>query len=447
MIWVTLSACLGAVLVVFDSTLINAVFPAALKALGRDMATTSWLINASNSALATGLLVAGGLAETFGYRRMYVVGTLLFGVASAASVIAPGFWTLLALRVAIGAAGAVLMVCSLALIAEVVPSERRSSAIGLYGALSGLGSVLGPLAGAFVLARSSWQVSFLFTTAGAIATLALIHRFMPRSSAPRAGGRVDWITGMAGGAALCLLVLGLSRSAQADASRASVWTAICAAGVAGAFALMRELRSRAPLFPAALRTPGYGHALLLILALSICFGTVLFAVPLFTTTVQGKSTVAAGLTLVPAAVLSIIGALVGGRLARASFSLPAGLGLALALLAVFVMSGWNEQTSVAAVWICTGISGFGLGMGIPSAAGYALQQAGSSSGTGSAWYQTFRQVGIVTGVAIFAATVPQRFALDVPLLWVGSICAALGVLWMFGTLLLRRAAYASASPQ
>lgn len=394
---------LGPFISYLDNTLANAVFPSILAEFERDVTATSWAINAANLALATGLVIGGSLADARGRRRIFLLG--LFGSAAfaVASACAPGLAWLVVSRMGLGLAGALLLASSLALVASAVRPERQAAAVGLYAAIGGVGSLVGPVVGAASTGLLSWRWGFAAIAPIALTCAVLSLRWLPPDRDVRPVG-VNPLAGVFAGLGIAGVLFSVSNGPSRGWSSAPILASLGGAAVLALAVLFGEMRSSRPLFPRALRSREYVRTLVGIVGLGFTLGVSLFAIPLFVTQVQGASFASGGIALAPAALVGTVAALVSGRLAgRSGYALPSTLGLTFAGVSLVVFALLGAGSGTAAVLAASAFSGIGIGMGIPAMAGGALAASREAdAGSGSGWYHSVRVLGIALGVVAFA---------------------------------------------
>jgi EmrB/QacA subfamily drug resistance transporter len=201
---------LGSGIVFLDSTVVNV----ALKAIGKDLPATfvtvlegqSYIVNGYLLTLSALLILSGALADTYGRRRMFIIGLSGFGLTSVACGLAPTMEVLIGVRLIQGAFGAVLVPTSLAIINATFEGDERGRAFGVWAAASGVTTIAGPVIGGFLVDTISWRVAFLINAPLVIAALYLASTAIDESKDPDATGRFDWL----GAAAIAVAVGGLS---------------------------------------------------------------------------------------------------------------------------------------------------------------------------------------------------------------------------------------------
>jgi EmrB/QacA subfamily drug resistance transporter len=208
--WALAAVVLGSGIVFLDSTVVNV----ALKAIGKDLPATfvtvlegqSYIVNGYLLTLSALLILSGALADTYGRRRMFMIGLSGFGLTSVACGLAPNMEVLIGVRLVQGAFGAVLVPTSLAIINATFDGDERGRAFGVWAAASGVTTIAGPVVGGFLVDTISWRVAFLLNAPLIVAALYLAATAIDESKDPEASGHFDWL----GAAAIAVAVGGLS---------------------------------------------------------------------------------------------------------------------------------------------------------------------------------------------------------------------------------------------
>ena len=197
-----MAAILGSGITLLDGTIVNVALPAIERDLGGGLPSQQWVSNAYLLALSSLILIGGSLGDIYGVRRTFAIGVGAFGVFSVVCAVAPTIDVLIAARALQGAAGALLMPSSLAVIIGAFREHQRAAAIGAWTAWGGIAAVVGPLAGGEIVDNVSWRWIFAINVPLVLATLALILAAVP-ATAHVSSRRVDDV-----GALLCVLGLG-----------------------------------------------------------------------------------------------------------------------------------------------------------------------------------------------------------------------------------------------
>ncbi len=187
-----IATIVGSTVVFIDSTIVNVALPALQEDFDAGLATQQWVIEAYLLTLGGLLLLGGSLGDLRGRRRIFIIGLAGFGVTSIACAAAPTGETLIAARALQGAAGALLVPSSLAIITATWAPAERGAAIGSWTAWTGIGIIIGPLVGGFLIEAVSWRMIFALNVPLVLGGLYLAVRFVPESSDPD-GCTLDWV--------------------------------------------------------------------------------------------------------------------------------------------------------------------------------------------------------------------------------------------------------------
>src|SRR5262249_42260358 len=181
----------GLGMALLDVTAVNVAVHAIQAGLSTGVRGLSWVIDGYTLAFASLLLLAGGLGDRLGARRMFVTGLAVFTIASALCGAAPGLGTLIVARILQGVGAALFMPSSLAILRQAYPRpEGRARAIGIWSALTAVAAASGPLLGGLLVAGFGWRSIFLLNVPLGIVAVAMTFRFV-RPSPRSAGGGLD----------------------------------------------------------------------------------------------------------------------------------------------------------------------------------------------------------------------------------------------------------------
>jgi EmrB/QacA subfamily drug resistance transporter len=199
---VLVAAILGSGIATIDGTVVNVALPAIERDLGGGLQAQQWVANAYLLALGSLILIGGSLGDIYGHRRVFSLGAAAFGLFSIACALAPTTGALIAARGLQGAAGALLVPGSLAIIVAAFSPTERAAAIGAWTAWGAIASLVGPLAGGLIVDQLSWRWIFALNLPPVAVTLLLVRTAV--GPTPRTAIRhVDYV-----GATLCALGLG-----------------------------------------------------------------------------------------------------------------------------------------------------------------------------------------------------------------------------------------------
>jgi EmrB/QacA subfamily drug resistance transporter len=409
--WWTLAIVVTAIfMLLIDITVVNVALPQIEKSLGASFSELQWVIDAYSLALATFVLNAGALADLVGRRKVFVAGVTLFTASSTACGLASTPLFLIVCRGVQGIGGAVMFATSLAIIAQAFTGAERGIAFGVWGATAGAAVAIGPLVGGVLTTGIGWEWIFFVNGPIGIAAIAGALLRMDESRDPGAS-RLDWqgLVTLSGG--LSLLVYALLRGE--DHGWRSLFTLSCFAGAAVLLVLfvVTQVRQKRPMVDLSLfRRPAFAGAQLTAFLLSLSFFGLFLYLTLYLQNVLGYSALGAGIRLLPVSVASFAVAPLAGRLsAKVPVRLLMGGGLALVGGGLVLMAGLGSASSWTALVPGFALVGIGIGLTNPPLASTAVSVAPRDrSGMASGVNNTFRQVGIATGVAALGAVFQSR---------------------------------------
>jgi EmrB/QacA subfamily drug resistance transporter len=354
------AAALGSGMTFLDGTVVNI----ALRTIGKDLDATlaqlQWITNGYLLSLASLILLGGSLGDRYGRRRVFVIGTAWFALASLLCGIAPTPELLIAARVLQGVGAALLMPGSLAMIQGSFHPDDRAQAIGAWTGLGGVAAAIGPFVGGALVQYADWRWIFLLNLPLAVVTILVARRCVPETRDPHAPDRFD-----VPGAVLAAVALGGTTYALIEWGDAiSPWAAGAALLAAIGFVAV-ERTSPHPMLPLGIfanRTFSAANAMTFLVYGAL--GAILFFLVLQLQTVGGYGPLEAGISTLPLTICMFFLASRGGALAsRIGPRIPMTLGpLVMALGTLMLLAvgpGVNYWTDVL-----PGLTVFGLGLAL-----------------------------------------------------------------------------------
>ena len=426
--WAALGALLaGLSIIIIDGSIVNVLLPDMVSDIGLTQTDAQWVNSIYSLVFAALLITVGSLADRFGRRRLFLIGTVVFMAASLGSASAGDATTLIAFR-AVQALGASMMLpSSIAVVNVLFTGERRAAAFGLWGAVFGGAAALGPLLGGFLAEEFSWRWAFLVNIpVGLLAGIA-VRVFVPETTGPRGNG-FDPLGVLLSASGLALVVFGLIEGQdygwwtatagfdlgplQLAAGGLSVVPVSIALGtILGATLVLWERHRASAGRPQLIRLElfgirryGFGNVVALVVSLGE-FG-ILFVLPLWIQAVHGYDPLVTGAILATLAV-GTLGA--GGAARHVAAALGATwvvrLGMALEITGIIAI-GLTLSVTRSPWWLAVGLVVYGLGVGFATAqlTNVVLEDVPEeASGQASAMTSTFRQVGSALGAACLGA--------------------------------------------
>src|SRR5713101_4219121 len=247
--WTLVATSFGLGMALLDVTAVNVAVPAIQASLHTDLRGLSWVIDGYTLAFASLLLLAGGLGDRLGARRVFVTGLSIFTLASALCGAAPDLGTLVLARIVQGVGAAFFMPSSLAILRQAYPDQgERARAIGIWSALTAIAGASGPLFGGLLVAAFGWRSIFLLNVPLGVVAVAMAFRFV-RPSQRSAGGGFDLPAQLTAAGSLALLAWALiERPLRGWGSPVIVLAIVASVAGLCAFVFL-ERRSARPILP------------------------------------------------------------------------------------------------------------------------------------------------------------------------------------------------------
>jgi EmrB/QacA subfamily drug resistance transporter len=422
--WVVLIVMsLGFFMTLLDLTIVNIAIPDMILRLNATLDGVLWVINAYALVLAVLLITAGRLGDLFGQRRLFIIGVILFTLASAACGFSQTVGALIAFRAIQGVGAALLLPQTLAILTTVFPPERRGTAFGIWGAVAGVATIAGPTLGGLLVSAFDWRYIFFINLPIGVAVIVMGIFLIPDVKVG-ARHRLD-IPGVllatAGLLAICYgLVEGQKYNWGQITSFISIPLVIAVGVVLIAFFLFVQARSqdKEPLVPFALfHNRNFSLMNWVSGVLSVGMMGIFLPFTIYLQSALGFSALKAGLTLAPASIISMFVAPVAGRMTDkigGKYILLSGLmffaiGFGLTAVIATTTSRWQDF-----IWTLS-IAGLGMGCTFAPMTTIAMRNIEPRvAGAASGMINTVRQVGAVIGTAAVGALLQNRLAAALP---------------------------------
>jgi EmrB/QacA subfamily drug resistance transporter len=412
---VLIVVCVAVFMLLLDITVVNVALPNIENELHTSFTELQWVVDAYALTLAATMLNAGSLGDLLGRKRVFLVSIALFTAASALCGAATSpLWLILA-RGAQGIGGAGMFAVSLAIISQEFFGRERGTAFGIWGATVGMAVAIGPLVGGALTTYVGWRWIFFVNVPIGIACVAAGIRELHESRDEEHGG-FDLLGLLTLTAGLFALVLGLFRGNDWGWSSARVVGLFAAAAVLLASFAFVELRQESPMLDIRLfKVPTFTGAQITAFSISSAMFAQFLFLPLYLENVLGYSAVATGVRFLPLSLLAFVVAPISGRLStRVPVRFLLSGGLALCGVALLLMSGIELDSTWTTLLAGFLVAGVGIGLVNAPLASTSVsvvepRHAGMASGTNN----TFRQVGIATGIAALGAIFQSRITAHV----------------------------------
>jgi EmrB/QacA subfamily drug resistance transporter len=407
--WWTLAAmCFALFMVMLDNTVTNVALPSIQRDFNASLSALEWTINAYTLTFAVLLVTGGRLGDIFGRRMVFLIGVVVFALASAAIGVAPGEGTLVAFRSVQGIGAALMLPGTLSIIADAFPPAERGRAIGTWAGVSAIALAAGPLLGGWLTEDVSWRAIFFLNVPVAVGAIAVTLAATRESRDETVSRRVDIPGIVAITVTLTSLVLALVEGNAWGWSSAPI-LGLFALSVAAlvAFGLI-ERSSSAPIVDFAFfRSRSFAGANLVGFFVSFAMFAMFFFLALYMQNILGFSPLETGVRFLPSTVMVIAMGPIAGRLTDRIGPRPL-IVAGLVLIAASML--WQSRITVDTgfgyllpAFVAMGL-GIGLVMSPMSTAGMNAVDR-TKAGVASGVLSMSRMVGGTFGVAALGALV------------------------------------------
>ena len=399
-------------MVLLDTSVVNVALPAIRADFGGGLTGLQWVVNGYTLTFAALLLTMGALADRFGGRKTFLVGTWAFLIASGVTAASPNLGFLIGMRGVLGVAGAALLPASMAVIATTFTDPaQRARALGSWAAITGLALAAGPVAGGVLTDALGWRSIFVINVPVALASVLITRALAPETA--RAAGRGIDLPGQTSAVlALGGLTFSVIESEQLGWTSPAVLLALAVCVAAASVFVMVERRPpglRGPMLPLQLfRNVTFSVDLINGLLVNFGLSGLLFVMSLYFQQDRGLSALMAGLAFLPLTLPTAFNPVYTGRLvARSGPRVPSVLGFFLMAAGAAIQLSFVGGTGAAhTVLIGSGllVFGFGVSFAIPSLVVSVISSTPKEqAGIGSGALNSARQTGAVVGVAVLGS--------------------------------------------
>ncbi|WP_407836873.1 MFS transporter [Streptomyces sp. DSM 116496] len=417
--WLILALlCTAQFMLIVDVTVVNVALPTIGAELELNAGALTWVVTAYTLFFGSLLLLGGRLGDLLGRRRMFLAGLTLFTAASLASGLAESGGVLITARAVQGIGAAVMSPAAMALIMTVFQGPERNRALGVWAAIGATGAAFGVLLGGVLVSGPGWESIFFVNVPIGLAVLAAVPALAKEATTARHGtghghGHAAAPTGFDMPGALtmtatpALLIYGLAQARDNGFGDIGTWLPLLGALVGAVLFVVAERSAAAPLvrLPFLARRSLIGGCLLMLAASGVLISA-FFLCSLYLQHVLGFSALRTGLTFLPAALATLVGAHFGSRaVARLGWRATAAGGMAVTVAGALLLTGLerdgNAWTQVMPGFI---LLSFGLGIGFVCAITSSVHGVEhKDAGLGSGLVNTCHELGASLGIALVAA--------------------------------------------
>ncbi|GAA4913587.1 EmrB/QacA subfamily drug resistance transporter [Stackebrandtia albiflava] len=415
------SLVIGFFMLLVDSTIVSVAMPAIMSGLGADITEAVWVTSAYLLAYAVPLLITGRLGDRYGPKNVYLAGLAVFTASSAWCGFAGTVESLIVARVVQGLGAAMMTPQTMAVITRTFPPDRRGTAMGLWGSVAGVATLVGPVVGGLLVDGLGWEWIFFINVPVGVVGWVLAFRLVPVLPTHVHSFDVPGVILSAVG--LFCLVFGIQEGETFDwgtiVGPVSVWSLVATGLVVLAvFVAWQRWNRREPLVPLRLFADrNFSLANVAINGMGFAVTGMALPLMLYAQLARGFSPTQAALLMAPMAVISGVLAPVVGRLVDRMNPKYLAAGGFACMIAGLVWLGaiLSPDVPVWSLLLPVALLGFGnAGVWAPLSTSATRNLPPALAGAGSGVYNTTRQFGAVLGSAGIAAMMNARLAVHVP---------------------------------
>ncbi len=403
--WTLIAVCTAIFMLLLDITVVNVALPDIQRSLHSSFSDLQWVVDAYSLTLAAFLLTAGVIGDIYGRRNVFAIGLAVFSIASLVCGLSTDSLMLNLARAVQGVGGAIMFATSLALIAQAFQGKDRGTAFGIYGGVIGGAVAVGPLVGGAITSAIGWRwIFFVNVPIGIVAIFVTLTRIAP--SKDMRTRSIDWIGFVSFSASLFLLVFALVRGNDEGWSSPTTVSFLAASLVLMIIFFLNEQHRSDPMLDLSLfKRPAFVGVSIVAFTISSSIFAMFLYLTLYIQDNLGYGPFPAGVRFLPLTVLAFVVAPFAGRLTiRVQSRYLLAFGMLLITGGLLLMARTHPDSTWTVLLPGFLLCGFGVGVVNPVLASASISVVEpQASGMASGANNTFRQVGIATGIAILGA--------------------------------------------
>jgi EmrB/QacA subfamily drug resistance transporter len=405
--WWTLAAvAFGLFMIMLDNTIVNVALPAIEHSLHMSISSLEWIVTAYALTFAALLITGGKLGDMFGRRKMFIVGLVVFTLASLACGLAPNAGFLIGARAVQGIGAALMNPATLSIITATFPPKERGQAIGIWAGVSALALAIGPLLGGLIVDNINWHWIFYVNVPVGVVGIVVSYFFIKESRDTSHEQSIDLPGLVTSGASLLALSYALIEGNNHGWTSPEILGLFAGAAVLLAAFILLEMRQRLPMLDLSLFKIGsFVGANLVAMLVSLGMFGVFFYISLYVQNILGYSPTKAGAIFLPMTILIILVAPIAGKLSDrigSRWLMGAGMGILGVSLLLYQRIGLHTGFWSLLPQLLLGGLGMALTMSPMTSAAMGSVPI-DKAGVGSGVLNSFRQMGGSLGIALMGA--------------------------------------------
>jgi len=405
--WVVLATSLAFVMAQLDVSIVNLALPQIAGAYKAGISTLQWVVDAYTLAFAVLMLSAGSISDRLGSKRIFQLGMLIFGLASAGCAFAPDAISLIIFRVAQGIGAAMMIPSSLSILNRhfAHQPETRARAIGLWTAAGSAAMAAGPTIGGVLIELANWRFIFLINIPICLAGFLMSFR-LENEKVSSGESKFDWAGQLSWTLGITALIASIIEGPKLGFGNPVVAGGLVFSVVMFITFLAVERKAHRPVLPFHLFDSGAFNALLMLGAvLNGCYYGSVFVLSLYLQKVLHYTSLGAGLAFIPLTAGFVLSNVASARIiSRYGTWKPILFGLGMFALGFAGLFVARADTPYWQLFVPFLVISTGMGLAVPAMINGVLASVDKQlSGTASAVLTTSRQTAGAIGVAVFGA--------------------------------------------
>ena len=410
---ILVAVLLALFLAALDQTIVGVALPRIVGELGGNNELYTWVITSYLLAATITGVFYGKLSDIFGRRPMLLIGITIFLIGSALAGLSWNMESLILFRGIQGVGAGAIFPVSLAVIGDLFSPRERGRYQGLFGAVFGLASVVGPLLGGWLTDAFSWHWIFYVNLPIGLVAIYIIYRFLPTVHGERPTRNLDFVGAIVFSIAVIFLLLGLTNKQTAPWESFEVGGYLIIATIVGALFLFVETRAAEPIIPLELfRIRSYAVTILATFLAAIGFFGAIIFLPRWFQFVKGASPTDSGLQTIALLLGLILSSIVAGYLVSRTGRYKWVVTAALVIMSagILLLTGLTAKTELPVLWAWMFLTGVGIG---PTLSVFTIVVQSvvpfNRLGVATGNLTFFRQIGGSVGLAVVSTIFAQSF--------------------------------------
>ncbi len=416
--WWTLGAVsFGLFMIMLDNTVVNVALPSIQRDLDIGLSELEWVVTGYALTFAVVMLTGGKLADYYGRRRIFIVGLVIFTLASLACGLAGSASILIGSRVVQGVGAALMNPATLSIITATFPPRQRGMAIGIWAGVSAMALAIGPLLGGVLTQQISWSWIFFINIPVGILAIVVALLVIPESRDESEEQRLDLPGLVSSGIGLFALTYGLLEGNTYGWTSGRILGSFVIAAIGLVTFVLLERHQRVPMLDLSLfKNPTFAGANTVMLLVALAMFGIFFFVSLYVQNILGYSATQAGATFLPMTIMIILLAPVAGKVSdRYGSRWPVAIGMTLVASSLLVDSTFAVDSTFWDLLPALLLGGVGMALAMaPTTAAAMGSVPVDKAGVGSAVLNSARQVGGSLGIAVMGAIVASHVHVKPP---------------------------------